>query len=78
MGLGNSSDLQSEEQRIDLMAKAMAGQLLQAQEQLGLSGLQTGVSAATGAGQVAQQQQQMLASLIAAADQQLGALGARS
>ena len=75
MGLGTSSDLASEEAKIDQMAQAMVAQLLQQQEATALSGLQTGVSAATGGGQLAAQQQQMLTNLLASANQQLGRLG---
>ena len=77
MGLGNSSDLQGELSKIDLMAESMKGQLLQGQAQTALSGLNTGVSAATGGGQLAAEQQQMLTNLIASANQQLGQLAAK-
>lgn len=97
MGLGNSSDLQHEEARIDQMAQEIRGQLIQGQEQIGLEGLRTGVAAGTGVAGVAggtatggigaaggannavaasaQNQQKMLADLIAAATAQLGRLG---
>lgn len=75
MGLGNSSDIQHEESRIDLMGESMKAQLLQGQEGLALEALQTGVSAGTGTAQVASQQQNTLAALIQAANQQLGRLG---
>lgn len=75
MGQGNSSNIASEDANIDLMAKAMVGQLLQSQAGLGLQGIQTGASAATGGAQISQQQQAVLANLIASADQQLGRLG---
>src|SRR5258708_29600033 len=61
MGLGNSSDIASAEAQIDQMALAMRGQLLQDEEKLGLSGVQTGVSAATGGAQISQNQQALLA-----------------
>jgi len=77
MGLGNSSDIAGEEAKIDQMALAMKGQLLQGEEQLGLSGVTTGVNAALGGGQLAQSQQAMLGNLIAAANQQLGLLQGR-
>lgn len=78
MGLGNSTDIQSEEAKIDLMGESMIAQLLQGQEQLGLEGLRTGVSAATGGAESAQQQQVLLTNLIAGANQQLARLGATS
>lgn len=78
MGLGNSSDIASAESNIDLMAQSMIAQLLQSQEQIGLAGVNTGVSAATGTAQIAQQQQQLLTNLIATANAQLGQLASRS
>lgn len=78
MGLGNSSDIATAEANIDLMGEAMKGQLLQSQEQIGLQGIGQGVSAATGTAQIAAQQQQLLTNLIAAANQQLGSLAAKS
>ncbi len=77
MGLGNSTDIQSEESKIDLMGESIKAQLLQSQEGVALQGLQTGVSAATGAGQMSQQQQALLMQLIEGANAQLGQLGAR-
>jgi len=74
MGLGNSSDLQGEEAKIDLMAESMKAQLLQGQEGLSLQALQTGVSAGTGVAQTAANQQNTLAALIQSANQQLGRL----
>lgn len=76
MGLGNSSDLASMEAQIDLMGESMIAQLLQGQEQLGLEGLRTGVSAATGGAESAQQQQVLLANLLQGANAQLAKLGA--
>lgn len=78
MGLTNSTAIQGEESKIDLMAQSMIAELLQQQQGTALQGLQTGVSAAVGGGQLAQQQQQMLASLIERSNQQLGQLGASS
>jgi len=75
MGLGNSSDIQHELARIDLMGESMKAQLLQGQEGLALEALQTGVSAGTGVAQTAAGQQNTLAALIQAANQQLGRLG---
>lgn len=75
MGLGNSSDIQHELARIDLMGESMKAQLLQGQEGLALEALQTGVSAGTGVAQTASAQQNTLAALIQAANQQLGRLG---
>jgi len=77
MGLGNSSDIASEEAKIDLIAQSMRGQLLQGEEQLGLAGVSTGVNAAIGGGQLAQNQQNLLAQLIASANQSLGVLQGR-
>ena len=78
MGQGNSSALQGEYEKIDQMALSMRGQLLQGEEALGGRLLQTGVSA-TGAGtQTAQNQERLLADLIASANQQLGQLGGRA
>lgn len=74
MGLGNSSDLQGEEAKIDQMALAMKAQLLQSQQGLSLEALQTGVSAGTGVAATASAQQNTLAALIEAANQQLGRL----
>jgi len=75
MGLGNSSDIQHELARIDLMGESMKAQLLQGQQGLALEALQTGVSAGTGVAQTAAAQQNTLAALIQAANQQLGRLG---
>ena len=74
MGLGNSSSLQGEEAKIDLMAESMKAQLLQGQQGLSLEALQTGVSAGTGVAATASAQQQTLAALIESANQQLGRL----
>ena len=77
MGLGNSSDIAAEEAKIDQMALAMRGQLLQGEESLGLQGVSTGVNAAIGGGQLAEQQQALLSNLIASANQSLGLLQGR-
>jgi len=77
MGLGSSSDIASEEAKIDLMAQSMRGQLLQGEEQLGLAGVSTGVNAAIGGGNLAANQQNLLAQLIASANQSLGVLQGR-
>ena len=77
MGLGTSSDIASEEAKIDQMALAMRGQLLQGEESLGLQGVSTGVSAAIGGGQLAEQQQALLSNLIAQANQALGLMQGR-
>jgi len=77
MGLGNSSDIASEEAKIDLMVQSMRGQLLQGEESLGLQGVSTGVNAAIGGGQLGQNQQALLTSLIAQANQSLGLLQGR-
>lgn len=76
MGLGNSTDIQQGEAQIDQMALSMRGQLLQGQEALGYQGVGMGVGAAQGATASATQQQQMLAQLLGAADEQLARLGA--
>lgn len=74
MGLGNSSDLAGQDAKIDQMALAMREQLIQQEAQLGLEGLNTGVSAGLGGAGVAGQQQDFLANLIAGANKQLGLL----
>lgn len=78
MGLGNSTDLQGEEAKIDLMAQSMRAQLLQGQESLGLQGLQTGVGAANAGAATSGQQQALLQQLIEGANQQLARLGGAS
>ena len=74
MGLGQSSDLQHEESRIDLMGESMKAQLLQGQEGLALEALRTGVRAGTGVASTAQAEQSTLAALIQQANQALGRL----
>ena len=69
-------DIQGEDAKIDLMAEAMRGQLLQGQEQVGLEGLTTGVNAAHGGAATAQNQDALLTQLIAGANAQLAKLGA--
>ncbi len=76
MGLGNSTDIQGEESKIDLMAQSMRAQLLQGQEGVALEGLKTGVSASNAGAATSGQQQQLLTSLIEGANQQLAKLGA--
>jgi len=77
MGLGNSTDIASEEAKIDQMALAMRGQLLQGEESLGLQGVSTGVNAAIGGGQLGQNQQALRTNLLAKENQSLGLLQGR-
>ena len=78
LGLGNSQDINQMDQLIDQQAEAMKGSLLQQQEETGLAGLQTGVSAATGVMGVAAQQQAQLTALINQANQALGQIAGRT
>lgn len=75
MGMGNSDQIEQANALVDQQAMAMKGQLLQQQEETGLAGLQTGVSAATGVMGSSQQQQQQLEALIAQANKAMGSLG---
>lgn len=75
MGMGNSDQIDQANRLVDEQAMAMKGQLLQQQEETGLAGLQTGVSAATGVMGSSQQQQQQLEALIAQANKAMGSLG---
>lgn len=76
MGLGNSTDITAIDAQIEQQAQIIRASMLGQQQQTGLAGLQTGVSAATGGAQIGQQQQQMLAQLIQGANAQLAKLGA--
>lgn len=78
MGQGNSSNIAQEDARIEQMAQEMRGTMLQQQEQTGLAGIQTGVSAATGGANIGAQQQQFLSRLLEGANAQLARLGAQS
>ena len=77
MGEGNSSNITGEINKAKLMAESMRGTLLQGEESLGLQGVSTGVNAAIGGGQLGQNQQALLTSLIAQANQSLGLLQGR-
>ncbi len=74
MGLGNSTQLDSFNRLIDEQAMSMRGSMLQQQEETGLAGLQTGVSAATGVMGASQAQQKSLEELIAQANASIGKL----
>ena len=76
MGQGNSTSLQSEEQKIDLMAESIRAQLLGGVSSQGLDALRIGASAGTAGAAAAGQQQAALTNLLAAADQQLARLTA--
>jgi hypothetical protein len=77
MGLGNSTDMDAINRLIDEQAMAMKGSMLAQQEETGLAGLQTGVSAGTGVMGVSQQQQSQLAALLEQANKALGSMTGR-
>lgn len=77
MGLGNSTDINQLYAMIDQEAMAMKGQMLQQQEETGLAGLQTGVSAGSSVMGSSQAQQAQLAQLIQGANQALGQMAGR-